>query len=1012
MALSAPPFRLHLPTSRFIPSASPSPLRTALAQIRIQSLIHFNSSKTAISSADSRSFRLAVSSSVSDTEIQTEEHAEQDFTSNTKKKQKKKKKPKPSFYKQTRQRWSVKIASTRTKFPWEETEPQSSESLPGILLSSASATADSSTISAGEPSSGQESRGFRGHNRMISAPWAHGPKLRNSHLSFGNRGLVDESVDGRAVKSAESQEEAEKVPSSRGEKTGPQVESELEIHDATERIGGVGMGGDMISTPWMHGPKLGKSHLNSAVEDTALFHEAVHEGVDIEEVKNPIVIGKAEETPKLTGIHLESEAEMHDATGRNGGVVVEGLSVCGKAEKSAVGIIVEKLKHLDMDVDWKERDSEPNNNDAESPSWNSRNLDNLGGIVDSSVHSGPGPLHDSTEEWRSNGYKNSVVIGNRGSIHLPWERERSPDGEGWGRSNADLAEKTIPEHELHRLRNVSLRMKERMKVGAAGVTQVVIDEILNKWKKEEVVKIKFEGPPAVNMKRTHKILEHILPPSERVTIDVKARELSVADSISAFGWEPDKLVDINFINSLLDELGPRFQDWSGYDPIPVDADLLPGVVPDYAPPYRFLPYGMRHCLHNRQMTTLRRLARRVPPHFALGRNREHQGLAMAMVKLWEKSAIAKIAIKRGVPNTCNDRMAEELKKLTGGTLISRNKEYIVFYRGNDFLSPAVKEALVERKKLARLRQDEEEQARLEASALIASSANTASGPFVAGTLAETLAANARWVNEPSSEEREKMTRDAALAKHASLVRYLEKKLMHAKAKVKKAEKALRKVQQSLDPANLPTDLEIVTDEERFLFRKMGLSMRSFLLLGRRGVFDGTVENMHLHWKYRELVKILVKGKSFQQVKHVAISLEAESGGVLISLDKTTKGYAIIVYRGKNYQRPQPMRPKNLLTRRQALARSIELQRREALLHHISDLQERIEILKSELEKMETAKDSGDDVLYSQVDEACSSEDEIEDEGEEAYLPTYNDSDDDDDEQGSEIDEPAHEREPI
>lgn len=31
-----------------------------------------------------------------------------------------------------------------------------------------------------------------------------------------------------------------------------------------------------------------------------------------------------------------------------------------------------------------------------------------------------------------------------------------------------------------------------------------------------------------------------------------------------------------------------------------------------------------------------------------------------MVKLWETSAIAKIAIKRGVPFTNNDRMAEEL----------------------------------------------------------------------------------------------------------------------------------------------------------------------------------------------------------------------------------------------------------------------------------------------------------------------------------------------------------------
>lgn len=86
--------------------------------------------------------------------------------------------------------------------------------------------------------------------------------------------------------------------------------------------------------------------------------------------------------------------------------------------------------------------------------------------------------------------------------------------------------------------------------------------------------------------------------------------------------------------------------------------------------------------------------------------------------------------------------------------------------------------------------------------------------------------------------------------------------------------------------------------------------------------------MHLHWKYRELVKIIVKGKSFVQVKQIAISLEAESGGVLVSLDKTPKGIAIIVYRGKNYVRPLKLRPQNLLTRRQALARSVELQRRE------------------------------------------------------------------------------------
>lgn len=45
----------------------------------------------------------------------------------------------------------------------------------------------------------------------------------------------------------------------------------------------------------------------------------------------------------------------------------------------------------------------------------------------------------------------------------------------------------------------------------------------------------------------------------------------------------------------------------------------------------------------------------------LGRSRELQGLAVAMIKLWEKSSIAKIALKRGVQLTTSERMAEDIK---------------------------------------------------------------------------------------------------------------------------------------------------------------------------------------------------------------------------------------------------------------------------------------------------------------------------------------------------------------
>lgn len=50
--------------------------------------------------------------------------------------------------------------------------------------------------------------------------------------------------------------------------------------------------------------------------------------------------------------------------------------------------------------------------------------------------------------------------------------------------------------------------------------------------------------------------------------------------------------------------------------------------------------------------------------------------------------------------------------------------------------------------------------------------------------------------------------------------------------MRRAERDLAKVQKDLDPSELPTDSEIITEEERLLYRKIGLSMDPFLLLGK------------------------------------------------------------------------------------------------------------------------------------------------------------------------------------
>lgn len=89
--------------------------------------------------------------------------------------------------------------------------------------------------------------------------------------------------------------------------------------------------------------------------------------------------------------------------------------------------------------------------------------------------------------------------------------------------------------------------------------------------------------------------------------------------------------------------------------------------------------------------------------------------------------------------------------------------------------------------------------------------------------------------------------------------------------------------------------------------------------------------MHLHWKYRELVKIISKEKyDIKEVENAARILESESGGILVGVERVSKGHAIIIYRGKNYRRPKTLRPKSLPTKREAMKRSLEAQRRKVI----------------------------------------------------------------------------------
>lgn len=578
-----------------------------------------------------------------------------------------------------------------------------------------------------------------------------------------------------------------------------------------------------------------------------------------------------------------------------------------------------------------------------------------------------------------------------------------------------LAELTLPRSEIRRLTTIGIRMKTKMMLGKAGITEGVVNGIQERWRSSEVVKIVCEDICRLNIKRTHDLLERktggvvVWRAGSKILLyrganyeypyfsldevssgssskndmksadDLRIREESLSSEmhiVESVGEHSRRILDqssliqgvgsptrVRFLmpgekqlieeaDQLLEGLGPRFTDWWGCDPLPIDGDLLPAVVPGYRKPFRLLPYGVNRKLTNDEMTLLKRLGQPLPCHFALGRNKNLQGLAAAMLKLWEKCEIAKIASKRGIQNTNSELMAEELKHLTGGILLSRDKEYIVFYRGKDFLPSAVSLAIEKRRKSRRYG---EKQLINLSSTTIAEESAPSSKVHVSGSESETSGAH-----KVSQEQKTKSIEAAIMRTNGKLSMAWEEKA--------RAERLLSDLEQAEISREAEVDKDGITEEERYMLRRVGLRMKPFLLLGRRGVFDGTIQNMHLHWKYRELVKIICGGRNIEEIHNVARTLEAESGGILVAVDKVRKGYAIIVYRGKNYQRPACLRPRTLLNKKEALKRSIEAQRRESLKLNVLKLSENIDNLKRRLVEDQKALDiqTKDQLLKSQL----------------------------------------------
>ncbi|KAI3794193.1 hypothetical protein L1987_36822 [Smallanthus sonchifolius] len=535
---------------------------------------------------------------------------------------------------------------------------------------------------------------------------------------------------------------------------------------------------------------------------------------------------------------------------------------------------------------------------------------------------------------------------------LPWEREERMVFRRTKREKTvTAADLTLDGELLERLRSEAKKMRDWVKVKKAGVNETVVEQIRLIWNTNELVMLKFDVPLCRNMDRAREIVEvkteGFVVWSRKDTLvvyrgwDYKHVTGALYQTVGGHDGEGENVAVKGSLyereaDRLLDGLGPRFVDWWMPKPLPVDADLLPEVVSGYKPPSRLYPFTGRSKLTDTELTHLRKLAYHLPTHFVLGehinlsrRNRNLQGFAAAILKLWEKCHIAKIAVKWGIPNTSNEQMASELKLLTGGVLLLRNKFYIILYRGKDFLPPDVANLVTNREMEIKSFQLQEETARANIVETFDYVDQPLSDSSTVGTLKEFQSIQLEHEGSKAGISETEIQVEAQKLKLEKEIRIQERKLMklvfQLKMKINKESKELAKLNSAWEPVEPNEDREIITSEERECLRKMGLKMDSTLVLGRRGVFDGVIEGLHQHWKHREIVKVVTMQRVFSRVLYTAQCLEAESGGVLVSVEKMKLGYAIIIYRGKNYKRPLKF-SRNLLTKREALQKSLEMQR--------------------------------------------------------------------------------------
>ncbi|ERN13572.1 uncharacterized CRM domain-containing protein At3g25440, chloroplastic isoform X1 [Amborella trichopoda] len=175
------------------------------------------------------------------------------------------------------------------------------------------------------------------------------------------------------------------------------------------------------------------------------------------------------------------------------------------------------------------------------------------------------------------------------------------------------------------------------------------------------------------------------------------------------------------------------------------------------------------------------------------------------------------------------------------------------------------------------------------------------------------------------------------------------KLRKARRKEARLAEAWKKIEPKEDSGEPTHDPEILTPEEHFYYLKMGHKCKNYVPIGRRGIFQGVILNMHLHWKKHQTLKVIVKTFTPEEVQELASELARLSGGIVLDIHE---GNTIIMYRGKNYSQPptEIMSPRVTLSRKKALDKSKFRDGLRAVRIFIPRLERELEVLQAQMKK--------------------------------------------------------------